>query len=56
MRTDDLSRSEWVSIADVSLFGSYERPPDRYQPDAMNSQEWFIRRFSTTREIKLPQI
>jgi polyphosphate kinase len=36
--------------------GTYERPPDRYQPDAMNSQEWFIRKFSATSERKLPRI
>jgi polyphosphate kinase len=36
--------------------GTYERPSDRYQPDAMNSQEWFIRRFSATSERKSPRI
>jgi polyphosphate kinase len=35
--------------------GTYERPSDRYQPDAMNSQEWFIRKFSATSERKLPR-
>ncbi len=35
--------------------GTYERPSDRYQPDAMNSQEWFIRKFSATGERKLPR-
>jgi polyphosphate kinase len=36
--------------------GTYERPSDRYQPDAMNSQEWFIKKFSATSERKLPRI
>jgi polyphosphate kinase len=36
--------------------GTYERPPDRYQPDSMNSQEWFIRKFSATSERKVPRI
>jgi polyphosphate kinase len=36
--------------------GTYERPPDRYQPDSMNSQEWFIRKFSATTERKVPRI
>jgi polyphosphate kinase len=36
--------------------GTYERSPDRYQTDAMNSQEWFIRKFSATSERKLPRI
>jgi polyphosphate kinase len=35
--------------------GTYERPSDRYQPDTMNSQEWFIRKFSATSERKLPR-
>jgi polyphosphate kinase len=51
-----------VYLADVAKArhmqpdGTYERPPDRYQPDAMNSQEWFVRKFSATSERKLPRI